>query len=169
MAAETRAALKARLQGENRWDQYKNVREAHRAAGASPAEAREKAMLEFQPQSNNQPAALATNGTAPEPSPAKRRRRRRRKASRCNVPGDVRWVYANLDYEPDPREAPSGGAMAMLNWAKQNPGDFFKTFLVKLLKGEDDKPEETPAEGRTLEAWERILGDGDSQEGNTPP
>jgi hypothetical protein len=76
MAAETRAALKARLQGENRWDQYKEVREAHRAAGASPAEARDKALLEFPPLPNGQ-AAPSTNGTpAPEASQVKRRRRR---------------------------------------------------------------------------------------------
>src|SRR5262249_27693585 len=108
-------------------------------------------------------------GDAPAPAgqaPAKRRRRRGKRGP-LDLRADVAWCYLNMHEEPDTLAAPNGGALALLRWARANPGEFLKTFMAKLLssgtKPPKDKPEEEP-EDRSLEMLRKALAGTDEQQ-----
>jgi hypothetical protein len=60
----------------------------------------------------------------------------------------VEWSFLNMDENPDALLAPNGGAREMLRWAKTNPGEFFRTFVVKLLPVERKNAEPLPPESQ---------------------
>jgi hypothetical protein len=144
---ESRAAAKARLQAEGRWKQALAFREALKKQGVAPAEAFQQMLVRFPqlPDTNGQSAA-PTNGQpapptdgAPPQSPATPRRRRRRllyHQGPINLYLDVMWVYAHLPENTDIRNPSSPGALTLLEWARREPGQFFKLYIAKFLTEE---------------------------------
>ncbi|MDZ4659756.1 MAG: hypothetical protein SH868_19455 [Bythopirellula sp.] len=61
------------------------------------------------------------------------------------------WVFDNLARRVSPNQAPSSGAWAMLEWARTNKNDFFKSIVPKAL---DIKAKEVA--GGELEAMEEM-------------
>ena len=50
-----------------------------------------------------------------------------------NFVNDSMWVYANLARRVSKEKAPNPGAYAMLQWARDNQNDFFKSIMPKAL------------------------------------
>ena len=134
---ETRAAVKARLQSEGRWKEALAYRESLKAQEVPPAEAYLRMVEAFPPLPNGQAATPSTNGApAPETPPVKRRKRLLRHQGRVNMYLDIIWVYTRLPENTDVRRPPSPGALAFLEWARREPGQFFKLFLAKFITEE---------------------------------
>ncbi len=144
--AATRAALKVQLQAQGLWDHFKKARDAHQAAGATPREAREKALRELQFLAPNGQAAAPANGPADTPStngaaapatpPARRGKRLLRHEGPVNLYLDVMWVYVHLPENTNIRRPPSPGALALLEWARRHSDQFFKLYLAKFITEE---------------------------------
>jgi hypothetical protein len=143
--ATTRSALKTQLQEQGLWETFKKAREAHQAAGATPREARQKALLELPSlpyHRSDRPSAEPTGeragspaaeATKPEAPPAVQPRRKRKKhRGRIDLRAVIEWVFENLG-EPSPRGAPCEGAREMHTWARTNKDEFFKVFVPRLL------------------------------------
>jgi hypothetical protein len=148
---ETRAAVKARLQGEGRWKEALAYRDSLKEQGVVPAEAYRRMVEAFPSLANGQ--AASTNAVPESEPPPVKRRRRKGKCGRFDLPRDTAWAYLNFDQDPDTLVAPNAGARELLRWARADPSSFFKTFLPRMLpKGglDDDLPPDEQDDGRDL-------------------
>jgi hypothetical protein len=171
---ESKAAAKARLQADGRWRQAVRHRESKKAQGMSPAEAHASMVTAFPPlATNGQPTAASAPPIVPGSerdsageAPAKRRRRRGKRGP-LDLRADIEWCYLNMHEEPEALAAPNGGALALLRWARANPGEFLKAFVAKLLSGATKPPKEKPeeeAEDPSLEMLRKAMAGGDEQQ-----
>jgi hypothetical protein len=172
---ESKAAAKARLQAEGHWRQAVRHRESKKAQGMSPAEAHASMVVAFPPlatsgQPSDASAPPIIPGSAPDAISEAHAKRRRRRGKRgpLDLRTDVVWCYLNMHEEPDTLAAPNGGALALLTWARANPGEFLKTFMAKLLssgtKPPKEKPQEEEGEDPSLEMLRRAMAGSDEQQ-----
>jgi hypothetical protein len=158
--SSTKSAVKERLRAEGRWKEALAFREGLKAQGVAAADAYARMLEAYPPLAAGKAAvASAVEDAVPEEPPVKRRRRRRkRKLGRLNWRSEVEWVYLNLSSDGEPDDAPTGGAEAMLEWARQHPGEFFRTFVMKLLPREgDDDPRSEEDRRRAKEGhWDAM-------------
>ncbi len=86
-----------------------------------------------------------------------------------DLPGDVLWVYDNLEHRKiKPDQAPSLGAWSLLKWARDYRNRFFEQLLPKALAVKEGRAKEGEAqvvEDLSLEEVKRLL----REVGGRPP
>ena len=62
----------------------------------------------------------------------------------------VQWVFRNIPKnwdQIDPEGVPDPGAVELLRWAKQNPGNFYQTYHVRFLPSKTEVDRHAMARG----------------------
>jgi len=90
--------------------------------------------------------------------------------SPIDLPGDIRWVYSQLENKGvRPDQAPSAGAWSLLGWARKYQSRFFEQLLPKSLAKASDDDVAVKREKRRIEEIEAILERLAEQESDVPP
>lgn len=154
---ESKISLTERLRVSGRWleaSAWKDARiKEHRAAGMCRSEAAERAWQEVAEE--YPPQVAAPIGLQPsaiyDPS-----------ASDGGFVAGAEWVYSAMSTNATAINAPDPGAGAMLEWARSNPSDFFKTIMPRVLEikakqGTGDVDESALEELAECETIEQLL------------
>jgi hypothetical protein len=136
MPQESRIDATDRLRREGRWAEASLFRDATikqlRADGICRTEASEAAWDRMLDKYPPLPQEESDAGLCDYPWPDT-------PATPQRLLADIEWVYRSLGEPMQPKDAPTSGAWGLWRWARQNPGHFFKNFLLRVMLGTPKK------------------------------
>lgn len=173
MPPTNKRKLRARLEKENRWEEFKNRKVALRLEGLSAQAAQKQAEEEFGPLTPEYSVEDSIAGVSKAPGGTWLRKDQFAGKGKTGIREAVEWAFENIDVQDvGPLDAPSPGAWSLLRWVRRAPaanqGAFYTTFVRPLLptKSQLDMEDPFADDGRSvLSTIERLL----AQHTSVPP